>query len=153
MTDTSPDIPRLRKVLDLIRSLPVHLEGSGDYTADSWSQADWMNYGAADATIGAGYATITDSGVVSATTGLRCGTAACFAGWAVLMFAPHGTLVLDEEYVKLPGQGQGPVHIADYAMELLGLDTDQAETLFAAWNGLSALETTVDELEREAGGI
>lgn len=123
------DLGRLEKVLDRVSGLP---EVEYDYCPapvlvykdeDAWSQRSWVTWGSG---------IITDQGLVDA-QGSRCATACCFAGWAVVMFAPPGS-VLDggDGTVTLPGEeGCGEVHdVADYAAQLLDLTPGQRVALF-----------------------
>jgi hypothetical protein len=149
----SADVVRLRKVLEHIRSLPVVDSGVDEdgwqpdnwlvehgVDGDGWQQNNWL---VVDDAI-----TITDQGAVDQ-SGTRCGTAACFAGWAVLMFAPNGTQADYREMVtKLDG---ARIRVPDYAVELLGLDMHNADRLFDANNTLSDLERIVTELEGDQG--
>jgi hypothetical protein len=137
------DVARLRKVLDHIKALPrydhagiaqyedqaAHLRGDG------WYQSDWL--------LTDDEVTITECGVVDR-QGRSCGTAGCFAGWAVLLFAPDGTR-MDGDCVTLPDGT--PTHVSDYAARLLGLTPSEAGCLFTAWNTMGVLETTVADIE------
>jgi len=79
--------------------------------------------------------TVTDQGLVDK-EGHVCGAAGCFAGWAVYMFAPPGTMVCGSS-VKVPGRRMRTVW--GYAAELLGLTRTQAENLFGSANTIETL--------------
>jgi hypothetical protein len=103
-----PDGPRLWKVLAHIRELEAR-QHEDRYQGDMWCQGVWRNE-------------------------MGCGTVACFAGWAVQMFAPD-TAVLSGAYVYFP-DGRKLV-VREYAMELLGLTDNQSDWLFAGSNTLA----------------
>lgn len=91
--------------------------------------------------------------------GETCGTAYCFAGWAVQL-AGH-SIQFDDSYTPIP---EGPDHqhglatlrgtdqlepIDTLAQHELGLNTDQAKQLFAENNRLTDLRRIVDQLIAE----
>ncbi|WP_084963294.1 hypothetical protein [Thermoactinospora rubra] len=101
----------------------------------------------------------------------RCGTTACFAGWAAILAGGRWLLEVDdgtpaalylvaaEEEIReglalehvLPGGdiGRG-VFVADRAQRVLGLTADQRTRLFASTNDLSRLHVIVSQLCEEA---
>jgi hypothetical protein len=130
----TPDMTKLHKVLEHIRSLP-DCGGLGGRLAaeqDGWRQDDWL------ITDGD---RITDQGVTR--DGKPCGTAACFAGWTAIMFAPSGTKVRGA-CLTLPDGTQQPVR--EYAKRELGLDEPAAISLFACHNRLDGLERIIDKI-------
>lgn len=103
---------------------------------ETWEQSDWS-------------------------TPTKCGTAYCFAGWAVLLgTGPSGQVDEDDEVPRkaLPNEDEieehfddapasaGYVHVAVAARHLLGLTHDDAEALFGGGNELADLEHMVAEL-------
>jgi len=91
-----------------------------------------------------------------------CGTAHCFAGWAVKL----GGVTLDEDdevlRASLPSPDElqkhidddpaspGYVHVSVAARHLLGLTPEQAEELFSGANAVEDLERIVAELCADA---
>lgn len=145
------DIPRLRKVLEHIKSLPSWRGPEGKLSEEAisfihqsqvnlWNQGAWMSGNAC------GSHSITGSGLVTE-KGINCGTAACFAGWAVILFGAEGLRIPSSggEFVVFPDGRK--VFLPKYARELLGLSAIQAGQLFAAANKLADLEAMVDAYE------
>jgi hypothetical protein len=145
-----PNVTNLRKVLDHLDSLPDQQEYFtaqffGDEPppvdwreADSWNQHVYTN---------ACESEITDQGVVNA-QGVKCGTAACLAGWGALMLCPVGTKV-DGDLVKLPEKG-ARWRSLDHLMrrpEYFDLTEAQAERLFHAENIREGMRAQIDEWE------
>lgn len=89
---------------------------------DQWHQLDWA-------------------------TRTECGTAYCFAGWAVQLARPDAEPDFDggrsTSVVIVDGV---PRSIEVLASDLLGLDIDQSEDLFACENTLDDLRRIVREL-------
>jgi hypothetical protein len=112
-----PDGPRLRKVLAHIRELEAR-QHEDRYQGDKWYQSVWRSE-------------------------IPCGTAACFAGWAVQMFAPD-TAVLSGARVYFPDRRE--LVVRDYAMELLGLTDNQSDLLFGGSNTLAELERLIGRI-------
>lgn len=83
---------------------------------------------------------------------ITCGTAACFAGWTVILHAPEGTK-LRAEHVELPSGRH--TYVDDYARQLLGLSHEQGEELFAYFNTVENLRDMIerycDEEDRRYG--
>lgn len=71
-----------------------------------------------------------------------CGTAQCFAGWAVHL---QGGRVVDEESAIVE-VGWHRDHVQDVAESLLGLDGWESGALFAGGNTLEELELMVKDL-------
>lgn len=92
----------------------------------------------------------------------ECGTAYCFAGWAVKIARPdavfqwrndsHVLGVGHASTVEVGGD-RFPVTlpIQDFAQQLLELNSLQATVLFAGGNHLDDLERIVDEYSKESG--
>lgn len=82
-----------------------------------------------------------------------CGTAYCFAGWAVKLGLPQaeflfGTATYTDAqavYVHVPGEGAGSIQA--YAAEALGLGPDAADALFWGENTLDELRAYVRSLK------
>lgn len=146
------DIPRLRKVLEYIEELNANRGLFEDFGKGKpvtvWCQPTWLTLKDKDGNTGTAEGVLTDQGVLDK-EGMRCGTAACFAGHAVLMFGEPGT-----RFTQYPSGGS-PVgvvlpsgertSIPEYARELLGLDEIDAHSLFWAANSLAKLREIVEE--------
>jgi len=138
------DVARLHKVLDRIKTLPRYDDDdieqrfeTGELPAgDGWYQADWLRT--------LGEVTITDQGLVDSQGEKTCGTAGCFAGWAVVMFAPDGTRV-DGAYVTMPDGGTS--FVSEMAQELLDLEDAQRRMLFAGSSTIFELERVIARIE------
>src|SRR5689334_25151350 len=116
---TRPNIERLRAVFTHIKSLPNANDDKPltDMSSPVWNQRVW--YSSPDMNEGS------------------CGTAACFAGWAVIMFADNPIF---DHYYSAPGYAEcygvrvngDPISepIAYIAQQLLGLDSWTADELF-----------------------
>jgi hypothetical protein len=136
------DIPRLRKIIDYVLSLPDFHEMSwsaycdaADNRQDVWNQGDWVRDDRR----------ITEAGVVSA-YGHSCGTAACVAGHAVLMFGKTGAC-LNHTYGQVVFPDGRLASISEYAGELLGLSTAQRLQLFAGHNDADDLRSILERIE------
>lgn len=145
-----PDTARLHKVMDHITSLATE-EGAGIPTTGEpprlWRQATWIHITPRHTEP----ATLTDQGLIR--NGEPCGTAACFAGWTVLLFGEPGTQIGQltgyGDRVFLPGSPRAFTTIAEYARELLGLNQREADELFRSGNSLQNLRELVDEFTEE----
>lgn len=74
-----------------------------------------------------------------------CGTAACVAGWAVRLASPlHLGLVLDE--IPHHRYCDDTVHVSFAAQHLLGLDSDEADSLFECSNPKHNVLETLDAM-------
>src|SRR5213078_728698 len=99
------DCVKLRKILEYIKELD---ESQRAETAEEerfvpsifdaashggavWYQGDWLQLFAGEQHVPSG--TLKPEGMVTTVEGqqVKCGTAACFAGWDALLFAPDGT--------------------------------------------------------------
>lgn len=134
----NPNIERLRAVFNHVKSLPnAHdTEDTAPVAADQpvWNQHVW--YASPEMNEGS------------------CGTAACFAGWAVVMFADNPIF---DTYYSAPGYAEcygvrvngDPISepIAYIAQELLGLDTHTADELFHSDNDIYDLDAIIDAIE------
>jgi len=74
-----------------------------------------------------------------------CGTAACFAGWAVLLHYNVGSRV---ELVRLASIGP-TLDVPEEAQQLLGLTDYQANLLFSGNNNVQRLRIVVNFLVKE----
>jgi hypothetical protein len=145
-----PDFVKLEKVLAHIESLPDTCGQDWmvlppDVRPDAFIQATWMDLG------GTQVAQITDRGLVLPDSETRCGTAACFAGWAMLMYAPAGTILEDassEPVLIYPDGTSAAVESA--ATEELDLTFTQADELFCACNTLQDIRDTISEFKAGA---
>lgn len=124
-----PDAARAYRVLDYIEAHP-----------ERHDQADFINLGAipyalADKNTFLGEAVIADS----------CGTTACYAGWTVLLDGQrvnrHGR-VLDD----VPGVALRSADIEWRAIQLLDINTRQADDLFYAAQNLDELRDAVADI-------
>jgi hypothetical protein len=136
------DIPRLRKIIDYVLSLPDFRNMSlsaycdaADNRQDVWYQCEWVRDDRR----------ITEAGVVSA-HGHSCGTAACVAGHAVLMFGETG-VSLDHSYGRVVFPDGRLARISEYAGELLGLSAGQQRELFAGHNDADDLRSILERIE------
>lgn len=130
------DAARLRKVLAHLESLPESpwvADNAGKRT-DSWNQFEWIS----------GRGILTGQGLMN--EGIRCGTAACFAGWACLLFGEDGVEFRASQVIFPSGE---EMSVPDYAQELLGLEYPQALQLFKATNTLCELHYLVDRFASE----
>lgn len=79
-----------------------------------------------------------------------CGTTACFAGWAALLYGPELGYtrheIGPEHWVSPEGHS---IHVRDVAMAVLDLNDDQANNLFAPNNRVHRLQTLVDRYTEE----
>jgi hypothetical protein len=149
------NVPLLRKVMDHIRNLPdMWGKAATDVTApqDYWAQDRWLQ-GLSESGI-LEVVRITGQGTRSRLAGggeddwHPCKTAACFAGWAVILGAPDGIIYNPySEHVIPPGSAPSSFRL--YAQQLLGLTTIQAGRLFTAGNTLTDLEGLVSEFTGE----
>lgn len=76
-----------------------------------------------------------------------CGTVACYAGWASLLYGPEERwrpVRLGSEFFDHPARGQ--IHTRHLAPVLLDLDADEADYLFSATRTLDELETAIGEI-------
>jgi hypothetical protein len=140
------DSARLWKVMDRVEGLYAEEQELKTRTGvtlhacsrrrNMWRQSVWF----AKSAVGL---TITDQGTVDE-EGHWCGTAGCFAGWAVTMFAPPGTRIVEECTVKLPDGTRRPV--PTYAAALLDLCGDDDGRLFDPRNTLPTLRKYITEI-------
>ena len=140
------NIPLLRKVFEHISDHP-----------EDWRQAYWGSL--TDASLVAGQDPqefssedfwghpMTFQAIPVAPT---CGTAMCFAGWAVCMDDPKARLLIlrgsYEADEVLLGDGQ-VMDISKRAQEVLGLHREEADRLFSGGNTLDEIERTLREWE------
>lgn len=78
-----------------------------------------------------------------------CGTAYCFAGWAVKLSKPDAVPYFEsnESDVTFLARSEGDVFdIEDLAIDLLDIECDEADQLFAPSNSLDDLRRLVGEL-------
>lgn len=109
-----PNVPLLRKVLEHVESIP---EWDPARRCDMWCQSTWIT-------------TLWDK----ETWLERCGTAACFAGWAVI----------------LSGEEESPyVSTGEQARRLLGITPREASILFAGDNTIEDLRQFAEEFAGE----
>lgn len=132
------DIARLSKVIDF----SFEAEGPewiGDPGSDRavarqglkafYGQAHWFTPLVGNGAMYFGTVNFTEDGLRTEEGDHPCGTVACLAGNAVLLFAPAGTKVYPRNStVLLPNARQR--HICDYAASLLDLKPDDALLLF-----------------------
>lgn len=91
----------------------------------------------------------------------ECGTVACFAGWTVLLFkpgiaerfaaAPMRESILFPELLSPRADLNEITDVSSTARNLLGLNIDQASTLFHAENTAGQLETMIELLVSTGG--
>jgi hypothetical protein len=138
------DIPALRKVTEHALSLPQL--SSGDWqdllvdegsAPDAWAQDEWLTL-----PDDVGQVTLTEQGVVDQ-DGKTCGTAACIAGWTVMLLAPNGTTLLGYDMTLPDGTW---CNVEDWAARRLGLDSVDKNALFAAWNGPDAIRLVTEAI-------
>lgn len=131
---TEPNIDLLYKTLDHIETLEA-FRAEGVYLKDRWNQGTWaIQYRDSD--------------------GDLCGTACCFAGWAVHLAGDHFVNDVgcdmegcdcDEIVAEAP---DGNIeHIAERAQELLGLDWRERGRLFNGSNTLDQLREVVAQIK------
>lgn len=145
-----PNKTRLRKVMSTINILSKNAPDDAKWNQDSWNDGDMYIIGddrqrfLLDETWDRkehkyNYAVVVgDDGA-----NVKCSTSGCFAGWAVALYAPVGTKVVDDQ-VFVPGREDFEL-IEYYAEELLGLDQSQADRLFAPSLELGELRELVRE--------
>ncbi len=96
-----------------------------DADPESWRQSYWF--------------TLTD-----------CGTAGCLAGWACMLSgdkaSPYGDLTVGDTFAFVETADGQRVHAEDRAMELLGIELDDAYRLFSDTNTREDLGRLVAEI-------
>lgn len=144
------DIPALRKVVDHALALPKY-EADGEYLDERaiWDQDDWLSVSPPGECYHRPYGcTISERGVVTS-TGKKCGTSGCIAGWTALLLAPDGTKV-DGCCLTLPGGEK--TDIESWARERLDLAWEDAGELFSATNEARDIERITNAIIAEAEG-
>jgi hypothetical protein len=151
-----PNVTNLRKVLDHLDSLPnqmkyltAHLLSQEEEPPENWQELDaWNQHVYTNTHEGC---EITDQGVVNA-QGVKCGTAACLAGWGALLLCPVGTK-LDGDSVKLPDKGARwrSIHHLMRLPEYFDLTEAQAEHLFHADNTREGMHAQLGKWEKQEG--
>ena len=128
---------RLYAVLDHIKALPnaAELDLDNNYAVPMWDQRKWISLPLLDS---AGQPMIDGS----------CGTAGCFAGWAVMLFAPPFELRVSQwdnmvHFVTIDDESR---HIETVARELLDLNQFEAEALFESANDLPTIEQIITKI-------
>lgn len=133
------DMERITAVLDHIKTLPnaVELNLDNNYAVPMWDQRKWI--------------AIPDNTMPEGS----CGTAGCFAGWAVMMFVPEFKLDWDDECpnpyremvdnIIVDGES---IPIEEMARQLLGLNGFEADALFDWSNDLEVIENVIDKIGR-----
>lgn len=141
------DCVKLRKILAHIRDLeasrPDGTFGSFGIIPQgesAWRQGDWFALYAGQGPVR--NAVIQPGGVIATVQQQEytCGTAACFAGWDALLFAPAGTQIRGNLLI-LPGDKV--ISVAEWAEEDLGLNPQDAGALFAAYNTIDRIEALI----------
>jgi hypothetical protein len=127
----------LRETLEFIKSIPER-EAGDELIGDFWSQGTW------------GRMNKKDDGEHP------CGTAACFAGWAVLRdvrqknankIGKNGTPIVELKDCTCLVDGGDPVGIRSGAAELLELSYNEAKALFCGENSLKDLERVINQIQ------
>lgn len=131
---------RLHAVLDHIKTLPdavkLNLSETSNYGEPMWDQRKWI--------------AIPSNTMIEGS----CGTAGCFAGWAVMLFAPKFELDLTtNKYdphmvynVILDGEEKSR-SIEGLAIDLLDLNHTEADALFDYDNDLPTIERVISQIE------
>lgn len=134
------EIEKLHAVLDVIKQVArsprsaktrdtvVAASAASAFPSLYWDQTDWLL-------------------PVSQGDGHACGTAMCFAGWALYL---DGYTEIDAQatYMSNPDTGDAvswPV-VGDVAQGVLDLTECQADTLFDGFNDIDALERIIGEI-------
>ncbi len=114
------NLPRLKETYNHIASLPNvweadEEEGHPRHYPDSWDQSSWI--------------------IIH-----KCGTAACFAGWACILngIKPEEMAVNDND-------------VAPWATTILGLDYHQTGALFNGGNSLADIRSAINEIAYDQG--
>lgn len=138
------NIERLDAVLAHIKTLPdaVELNLDNNYAVPMWDQTKWI----------AIPQILTDSMGNPMKEG-SCGTAGCFAGWAVMLFVEDFELDLVDlhegrDMVDNIIVGGEKISIELMARQLLGLNAFEADALFEYGNDLAAIEIVLDKIKR-----
>jgi len=139
--------PLLRKTLDVIRSEhQFHVQGSWITLSNEVIESPEFKA----ASEGKGPRLVVTPGV--------CGTAACFAGWAVHLAGWEIAVERGGMALAVPPPGDIPSFgrlgqrhtVEGAATHLLGLDYSDAEDLFNGSNSLCEIEDLVDDLIKQS---
>ena len=131
MTEPTPNLPLLRKVLDHIDAHPTE-----------WLQEIW----------GTDHAIVTSTGEVDFDLTLdvsECHTAFCIAGWAVFLDGTHkisfqaGGMVVDNFHFSAGGVAQ----------QLLGLTDEESGALFHYGNKRADVQAIAKRIAERAGEV
>ena len=131
MTEPTPNLPLLRKVLEHIDAHP-----------EEWDQTLW----------GTNHAFVNEYGQVTydlQRDATACHTACCIAGWAIMIDGtykvgfPAGGMVV-EDAMRDPGQ---------VARELLGITRDEASILFNGGNSRKQVQLAAQLIASRAGEV